>query len=81
MICSDPVLEEKVKKCEYEIVNHNELHNGKNILLFPFFAASEKISENLHIVANDPSLAFYRIQEHIRKGLCVQSFILPNSMR
>lgn len=32
------------------------------------FAASEKISENLHIIANDPSLAFYRMQEHIRKG-------------
>ncbi|XP_055295952.1 BLOC-1-related complex subunit 8 homolog [Sitodiplosis mosellana] len=28
---------------------------------------SEKISENLHIIANDPSLAFYRMQEHIRK--------------
>lgn len=22
----------------------------------------------MHIVANDPSLAFYRIQEHVRKG-------------
>lgn len=22
----------------------------------------------MHIVANDPSLAFYRMQEHIRKG-------------
>uniref|UniRef100_A0A1A9UIP7 Protein MEF2BNB homolog n=1 Tax=Glossina austeni TaxID=7395 RepID=A0A1A9UIP7_GLOAU len=29
--------------------------------------ASEKISENIYIVANDPSLAFYRIQEHVRK--------------
>lgn len=43
------------------------------ITLNDFFAlclhlASEKISENLHIVANDPSLAFYRMQEHIRKG-------------
>lgn len=31
------------------------------------FSASEKISENIHIVANDPSMAFYRIQEHVRK--------------
>ncbi|XP_037959647.1 BLOC-1-related complex subunit 8 homolog [Teleopsis dalmanni] len=30
---------------------------------------SEKISENVHIVANDPSLAFFRIQEHVRKVL------------
>ncbi|KAH8306622.1 hypothetical protein KR044_000211, partial [Drosophila immigrans] len=30
---------------------------------------SEKISENIHIFANDPSLAFFRIQEHIRKVL------------
>lgn len=30
--------------------------------------ASEKISENLHIIGNDPSLAFYRMQEHIRRG-------------
>uniref|UniRef100_T1GZ58 BLOC-1-related complex subunit 8 homolog n=1 Tax=Megaselia scalaris TaxID=36166 RepID=T1GZ58_MEGSC len=28
---------------------------------------SEKISENIHIIANDPSMAFYRIQEHVRK--------------
>ncbi|KAG4076177.1 hypothetical protein HA402_014726 [Bradysia odoriphaga] len=30
---------------------------------------TEKISENMHIVANEPSLAFYRIQEHVRKVL------------
>ncbi|TMW46407.1 hypothetical protein DOY81_008513 [Sarcophaga bullata] len=29
--------------------------------------SAEKISENIHIVANDPSLALYRIQEHVRK--------------
>lgn len=29
--------------------------------------SSEKISENVHIVANDPSLAFFRIQEHVRR--------------
>ncbi|KAF4532277.1 hypothetical protein B566_EDAN007249 [Ephemera danica] len=31
--------------------------------------ASERISENMHIVANEPSLAFYRVQEHVRKAL------------
>ncbi|XP_074649763.1 BLOC-1-related complex subunit 8 homolog [Tubulanus polymorphus] len=31
--------------------------------------ATEKFSDSLHIVANEPSVAFYRIQEHIRKSL------------
>lgn len=30
---------------------------------------SEKLSENIHIVANEPSLAFFRIQEHVRKTM------------
>lgn len=30
---------------------------------------TERISENMHIVANEPSLAFYRLQEHVRKAL------------
>ena len=30
---------------------------------------TERLSENLHIVANEPSLALYRIQEHVRKSL------------
>ncbi|KAJ8669011.1 hypothetical protein QAD02_000270 [Eretmocerus hayati] len=31
--------------------------------------ATERISENMHIVANEPSLAFYRLQEHVRKAM------------
>ena len=34
-----------------------------------FIVATERISENMHIVANEPSLAFYRLQEHVRKAL------------
>lgn len=30
---------------------------------------TERLSENLHIVANEPSLALYRIEEHVRKSL------------
>lgn len=40
-----------------------------NELNFKGKKTSEKISENIHIFANDPSLAFFRIQEHIRKVL------------
>ncbi|XP_077989217.1 BLOC-1-related complex subunit 8-like [Glandiceps talaboti] len=34
---------------------------------------TEKFSESLHIVANEPSLALYRLQEHVRKTLPVLS--------
>ncbi|XP_048736269.1 BLOC-1-related complex subunit 8-like isoform X1 [Ostrea edulis] len=30
---------------------------------------AEKISESMNVVANEPSLAFFRIQEHVRKSL------------
>ncbi|GFN83517.1 Bloc-1-related complex subunit 8 homolog [Plakobranchus ocellatus] len=30
---------------------------------------SDKFSENVNIIANEPSLAFFRIQEHVRKTL------------
>ncbi|XP_035829703.1 BLOC-1-related complex subunit 8 isoform X2 [Aplysia californica] len=30
---------------------------------------SDKFSENVNVIANEPSLAFYRIQEHVRKTL------------
>lgn len=33
----------------------------------PILSANEKICENIHIFANEPSLAMYRIQENVRK--------------
>lgn len=32
---------------------------------------ASKVCENLHIIANEPSLAFYRLQEHTRKSMPV----------
>jgi len=37
------------------------------IVNFHLILATEKISENIHIIANEPSLAFFRIQENVRK--------------
>lgn len=30
---------------------------------------TDKISESMNIIANEPSLAFFRVQEHVRKSL------------
>lgn len=62
---NDPALNAKVKK--------SKLHQiicfvVSRYQVFTFIlTATEKISENVHIVANEPSLAFYRIQENVRK--------------
>ena len=34
-----------------------------------YIIGTERISENMHIIANEPSLAFYRLQEHVRKAM------------
>lgn len=60
---SDADLEVKARKSVYSS-SHKTI-----LLLFIAFAATERISENMHIVANEPSLAFYRLQEHVRKAL------------
>lgn len=65
-----------------EIILNNKKNKKKNVkqkglclslsgisFTFSFFKVSEKFSENLHIIANEPSLAFFRIQEHVRKSL------------
>jgi hypothetical protein len=41
----------------------------RNTAFILLASVTEKFSENLHIVANEPSLAFYRIQEHVRKSM------------
>lgn len=38
-------------------------------LMWFFYVAMERVSENMHVVANEPSLALYRLQEHVRKAL------------
>lgn len=43
------------------------MSSAQNDLKIKVKKTTEKISENVHIVANDPSLAFFRIQEHVRK--------------
>lgn len=40
-----------------------------NNLLDHHFPVTDKISENMNVIANEPSLAFFRIQEHVRKSL------------
>lgn len=40
-----------------------------DILFFVLIKATGILSENLHFVANEPSLAFYRLQEHVRKSV------------
>lgn len=60
---SDSDLEVKVRKSK----KISQLAISSN--LFVLFVATERISENMHIVANEPSLAFYRLQEHVRKAL------------
>lgn len=67
MNSSDPDLDAKVKKSKIPFPTFQS-RPGDFQIIFLSFLASEKISENMHIVANDPSLAFYRIQEHVRKG-------------
>ncbi len=39
------------------------------LLSFKVRKACEKISENVHLCANEPSLAFFRLSEHVRKAL------------
>lgn len=59
-----------LSKCENVGIPLNCFHineNSTNAYSLP--SATEKISENMHIIANEPSLAFYRIQEHVRRVL------------
>lgn len=37
--------------------------------MFQIQIVADKLSETVNIIANEPSLAFFRIQEHVRKTL------------
>ncbi|CAH1394370.1 unnamed protein product [Nezara viridula] len=51
------------------VVLMTQYEDGDSQLDVKVKKATERISENIHIVANEPSLAFYRLQEHVRKAL------------
>ena len=67
----------------YEIIHMVIVICTVNYTLFKInFIVAEKISESMNIVANEPSLAFFRIQEHVRKSLpqlVEQKVQLPDS--
>ena len=46
------------------------------------FTVTDKVSETLNVIANEPSLAFFRIQEHVRKCLpqLVETKVIVYSM-
>lgn len=55
-------------------LNLNNIHTFvdvvKSVMLFLLqILVTEKVSENLNVIANEPSLAFFRVQEHVRKSL------------
>ena len=39
------------------------------VIIISYFTVTEKLSESINTIANEPSVAFYRIQEHVRKTL------------
>jgi len=60
-------LESRCKQKERKRRKVNKTMSRGGELVFKTKKTSEKISENIHIFANDPSLAFFRVQEHVRK--------------
>ncbi|KAM9849008.1 BLOC-1-related complex subunit 8 isoform 1-T1 [Aulostomus maculatus] len=38
-------------------------------LFFCFFTVTDKFTESMYVLANEPSVALYRLQEHVRRSL------------
>ena len=62
--------------CSLQLVDAGKLKDftislNKYVLQYThiYFTALERVSENIHISANEPSLAVYRLQEHVRRAL------------
>lgn len=59
---ADPELVRKCKKSEYR----NDFLSP--MLMLTDCSAAEKVSENVYMMGNEPTLACYRIQEHVHKS-------------
>lgn len=65
----DPDLQAKARRGMCKVNDSGEIKNNPYNFVLLFLLGTGILSENLHFVANEPSLAFYRLQEHVRKSV------------